>query len=444
MPHASSTPDLKPSSTQLQVRPLSSLDELTNWSIFCATRGFGQRGPGDPLRFAHRFRCDPTSRLEWVLICTAPRNSCGIPMDLSAQQLHPLSPPSLPITLTETSKKESEDPLVILGSCRLFSRSLFVQGESRFTQAIGWGEVCSEPEMRGRGVAGAVLTKALEMSLTAGVGGGDETDKHSIALLHAAAGVQGLYQKFGFTAPLRAEYGLWEPPLISPFDVSRQLTHQQVFIRKADFEKDVSELQRLHQHTVTCLSLIGWTERSAAYWSEWIRLTSRDHMWVLEEEKETAATTPPRLLAYACAQWQRDDSLKLCDFGFSDTCTKQQASLLLLSALTKGWLETSSRPPSANTGHRGAQASSDSNSQMLPTAKDHATLLPVPPSLPSLVTPLAVLQWLDDKKEKKVAAVPELADTSWMVRSLNDEGREIIERMASGGSRFIAFALDGF
>jgi len=367
-------------------------------------------------------------------------------MDLSAQQLHPLSPPSLPVTLTENSKKESEDRGVILGSCRLFTRSLFVQGESRFTRAIGWGEVCSEPEMRGRGVAGAVLTKALEMSLTAGGGGGDEMDKHSIALLHAAAGVQGLYQKFGFTAPLRAEYGLWVPPLISPFDVSRQLRDQQVFIRKADFEKDVSELQRLHQHTVTCLSLIGWTERSAAYWSEWIRLTSRDHMWILEdkhEDKHDAATTPPRLLAYACAQWQRDDSLKLCDFGFSDTCTKQQASLLLSSALTKGWLATSSRPPSANTVHRGTQASSDSISHMLPTAKDHASLLPAPPSLPSLVTPLAVLQWLDDKEEK-VVAVPELADTSWMVRSLNEEGREIIERMASGGSRFIAFALDGF
>ena len=80
---------------------------------------------------------------------------------------------------------------------------------------------------------------------------------------------------------------------------------------------------------------------------------------------------------------------------------------------------------------------------MLPTAKDHASLLPAPPSLPSLVTPLAVLQWLDDKEEK-VVAVPELADTSWMVRSLNEEGREIIERMASGGSHFIAFALDGF
>jgi hypothetical protein len=443
--NASSMPALL--SQQIVIRPLSNLSELSPWSTFCATRGFGQRGPGDPQRFAQRFISDPFSRLEWVLICTAARNSCGIPLDLPAQQLHPLSPPSLPVTFTEIMKDGSESEsttTVLLGSCRLFSRSIYVrQGEGRgFTNAIGWGEVCSEPEMRGKGVAGAVLTKALELSLKAGEGVSTQyIVKHSVALLHAAAGVQGLYQKFGFTAPLRAEYGLWVPPFTPSVNSSDQeqsvLSH--CTVRKADFEKDISELQRLHQHTVATLDLIGWTERTAAYWSEWIRLSSRDHMWVLQDIHHIAhdaTTSQPSLLAYACAQWQRDGSLKLCDFGFSDSCSKQHAAFFLERALAKGWVETRSRPTTASTaGQRTTQASTTSQ-----------------PLLPSIVTPLAVLQWLHDDVDKGrlaqsqsvATSVPELADTSWMIRSLNDEGHEVIERLSRGGSRFIAFALDGF
>jgi predicted GNAT family N-acyltransferase len=432
MPVAASMPC---SPESLTVRSLSNLSELISWSNFCASRGFGHRGPGDSQRFANKFQSDTSARLDWVLICTSPRTSCGIPLDIPAQQLHPLSPPSLPVTLLSNTTSESENldnSDVILGSCRLFSRRIFIGKEEGFVNAIGWGEVCSEPEMRGRGVAGAVLTKALELTIatSSSLLSSIEADaSHSIALLHAAAGVQGLYQKFGFTAPLRAQYRV----LPYSYLIQKQqkfIASTHIVIRKADFEKDVSEFQRLHINTVESLNLVGWTDRNEAYWKDWIRFTSRDHTWVLEDME---VASEPRLLAYACAQWQRDGVLKVCDFGFSRTCTSTNASYLLSIAMKRGWAVTSSRPPSANStsqqSHQGIHAGEE--------------------SLPDLITPLPILQWLYDNKNDESASsigvsVSELDDISWMVRSLCHEGQGVIEKLSGSGSRFIAFAVDGF
>jgi predicted GNAT family N-acyltransferase len=96
----------------------------------------------------------------------------------------------------------------VVGCVRLFFRSLALRADGSASASVtGWGEVCSEPELRGRGIVGLVLREALARMRGGGGGGGAAAPPCALALLHAAAGVASMYEKFGFAACLPIPYG---------------------------------------------------------------------------------------------------------------------------------------------------------------------------------------------------------------------------------------------
>lgn len=285
--------------------------EILSWGMFSGERGFGHR-PGAKDRFYKRYLADPTAQPHLVRAAFLP---CGR----------------------------------IIGSCRLFVRDILLptngkdalknedgsdlykalSSEEHGLQVIrsfGWGEVCSDPDWRGRGVAAQVLndvtqlmeklcseSKAPEFSTAFGM---DETSaepventKPLITLLHAADNVQGLYQKYGFQS-LTIPYSrlpltsLGDAENTHPPELSSVVTlfNEEFTLRAVDLVQDIPSLMRLHKNFISTTRCYGTTHRSAEYWSRWMKnVNDGSRMWVLES-KPSNMDEPPEILAYCTVQ----------------------------------------------------------------------------------------------------------------------------------------------
>ena len=272
------------------------LEEIPTWGHFVATRGFAHR-PGPVDRFTQRFVCDPSARPSHIVAAYGARAEGG-----------------------------AEE---VVGCVRLFFRTLALCGDGSASAAVvGWGEVCSDPDLRGRGIVGLVLREAVARMERGEAREGaalPPPPPASFALLHAAPAVLSLYEKYGFVAgtlPIlygrvavgRAGAALPAPPApLAPL-----LGHPLARVRPVDFDADWAALEALRARQAARLGLAGWTLRSEAYWRQWVRNACRGQALVLELQAaapgEGRAPAPHAPAAYGYVRW-REGAWRLMDWA---------------------------------------------------------------------------------------------------------------------------------
>lgn len=461
------------SALDILVCPAASDKEVERWGIFCATRGFVHR-PGPTDRFYRKYQNDPTHRLEWVII--AYQNN--------------------PDTVIESKP--------IIGSVRLFDRVVYVPNSNSNTSSspigiLGWGEVCTEPNLRGKGIANKVLLYAITIM--------EQYHHHNpdykLSLLHAATTVMPLYEKFGFRS-IQIKHGslkllasltnqsivlpltndtMEHIPLFSSVDKEihkdRKLTVRLAEIPSQSSQSsstlprwdDVPDLMEIYRDTHETLLASTWKtgmiERTEEYWRSWIPFAARGHLWVLEEEITTepssaslsvpTTTRTKRLIGYACAHW-RNDTLRLMDIGFrsvsvtTDNYQRQKDMIYLLEkAYIYGW------GPERYVAAAAVQAAALLSSSVTPSVS--VTIPSVSStdkqylSSTDLIIPCPILSWfsplfINVSSANFIPDLPHEIDPGWMVRSLGVDSKDqsITDTLIRSGidGTFCILGLDGF
>lgn len=284
--------------------------EVGEWGFFTATRGFGHR-PGAIGRFYAKFVCDPTGDRDLIVVAK------------------------------ESGRGE------IAGGLRVFQRAVFLQGA--YVPMYGIGEVCSDPDQRGKGVAGKLLTEALRLMVARTQG--------AVSFLHAAESVRGMYAKFGWSA-IPCPYGsiATAAPVLAPGVGTGSVGHtyplgasaddceaskpesactvltSELIVERAGLQCQWQRLQQLHVETVVRLGARGTVERGEEYWTRWIPGAASG--WAgsesIAEVDDVAARSAAHaahhkvfiavdgeskeILAFACIQW-KSDLYRVMDWG---------------------------------------------------------------------------------------------------------------------------------
>jgi hypothetical protein len=364
----------------LTIRSLSSVDEVPAWSTFVGTRGFAHRA-GDPGRFLSRFNADVTATHSRVLVATLP-DAAAAPR--------------------------------LVGGVRLVERSIALDcGGARAAHLVGWADVCSEPDLRGRGIVGALLAEARTRTdaLTAECEARDGAP--AIALLHAAEAVRGLYEKFGFArgrldvayarVPLRAAPGVGADADagVGVGAAARALGEggsAGLAVARADFSRGWRELDALRASTLSRCRVVGATARDGAYWTRWVPITAPTAL-ALRRPADGA------LLAYG-AVVARDGVLRVVDWA---------RAAELGAADARAFLRECARVAC------GALA-------------DDA----------SVAMPLALAR--DALGGEDVASDAAVSDAGWMVRAGSAKGEDAVALLAAAAAdgRFCVFVADSF
>lgn len=376
--------------------------ELQRWGNFCASRGFANR-LGSLDRFYTKYLADPTARMDWVYMVT----------------------------------RKGDDQIV--GSVRLFDRLIDI--DEKPARMIGIGEVCSDPDRRGQGIAAAALSQAMKTT--------DAEEGACISLLHAAIAVMPLYAKFGFTS-LVIDHVVYHVGMPHSSDASSSARSSQqlagsnggIRVRAADFNADLPELKRVHAATVRATGITGWTARDDAYWTQWMPRTSKGQLMVAEVcdtagHGPNASGSGARLIAYACAHW-RQGKLRLMDFGVDSTASRDVVDELLAAAFTDVWCNEWT-PPAPIATPQDATANATTAASL---GRPDATLL----------IPLPIFKWFSkDPAVISAAIAPEERDPGWMARPLPGSGGAAggdaavaALQLASDEGRFLVFGLDSF
>ena len=340
---------------------------------------------------------------------------------------------------------------------RLFFRSLALRADGSASASVtGWGEVCSEPELRGRGIVGLVLREALAR-MHGGGGGGAAPPPCALALLHAAAGVASMYEKFGFAACLPIPYGQLAvgrslPP--APAPAAALPGHPRARLRAADFDADWAALEALRAAQAARLGLVGWTLRSEAYWRRWVRYAARSAALVLEVQRGGGAGSSSAeaegsyaIAAYGYARW-REGAWRAMDWvsvggaaaaalgGGSGGAPEAQA-LPLLAAFAAALLAA-------------GQAFHAAAGDAAPVPPQDASQL-LPGGALALALPLALLQDVcGGGGGGEAREAPALADRGWMALDLRPQAASAeggaLQALAAAAAqgKFLAYPADYF
>jgi predicted GNAT family N-acyltransferase len=245
--------------------------ELVAWGQLCA-KGFSHRG-GDPSRFYRKLQADPSAHRKWIRIVV---NREG----------------------------------AMVGTCRLFDRAFEV--DHRPAVCVGLGEVCTDPDQRGKGIANVILSDATRFM--------DALHNSHVSLLHAAAAVAGLYARYGYT-PLRVPYGILSP-LPSDAPESPKFTY-----RMANWETDVPAFSRIHRAFAARIRVGSVLLRDDAYWRRWMPNVAGGMMQVAELRGS--------IVGYGCVLF-KPDGFKLADFAVDDAIDHMDAKSVLHSFVRRG------------------------------------------------------------------------------------------------------------
>jgi hypothetical protein len=354
------------SSSPFKLRVLSGVDEVPVWGKFCGERGFGHRA-GLRDRFTTRFLADPTASPSRVIVAADQGSDC------------------------------------IVGSVRLVEREVGLEGGAS-ARVVGYADVCSDPDLRGRGIVGILLTEAGARSAFLagewGVGG-----KYA-SLLHAATGVAGLYEKFGFTrSRLRV------PCCNLTLTRASETLPAGFAVRSADYQRDASALEEMRAGMLRRVRAVGGVVRSLAYWQTWVPATTRSGGVVLTR-------SDGRIVAYAAVVC-RENVLRVFDWAYGgDEAAKD--SQLLQSFLVAACLAAPGREA------------------------DHDSVF-------KLAMPLLLAQDALEKNGDSAALEEDTAvsDDGWMGRCLGGEhpaNAEVLSALqaAAAEGRFLVLAADGF
>jgi hypothetical protein len=274
----------------------------------------------------------------------------------------------------------------MVGSVRIFEREWSVH--DRAYKCAGLGEVCSDPTMRGKGVATVALNDAVKFC--------DETSGASFSALHAAAAVAPLYARFGYiSCPI--SYSALDVPRVASLSVG-------VRCRPADVAREWEHLNALHDDINVRTHASGWTIRNKEYWTRWIKHIGGDSLLVLEALQSAGSW---EIVAYAGVAL-KPDGCKLIDFGASAASDAPSLTRFIQHAAAVVLEGT--------------------------TGIDWRVLIPS-----------AIAKLLEDAVEAVLTHDAALADLGWMVRSLpgKDAVCDVIIEDARQG-HFLVWQIDSF
>lgn len=236
------------------------------------------------------------------------------------------------------------------------------------------------------------------------------------AILHAAAGVQGLYARYGFAPLPPIAYGRLSLAGGASGVEEEGAPRPDISLRPADLDVDAAALARVRSSFIARLNITGFVERPEAAWTELIPLVG---------DVLVSAAADGAILAYAVIA-KKNGALRLCDFGVAEGVSPTVGRAFLFAAARVG--ATSSRRDSS-------VAEPPAESKVAP-----------PPAVKyeSLVAPLTVLRWMGPAEPDA-----ESADGGWMVRPTAAAG-EAGERAcaalmaAAAAGRFLLAGADSF
>lgn len=383
------------------MRPVASEAEARVWGELCG-RGFAHRG-GDPARFYRKLCADPTAKLEWIRVAVSEAG-------------------------------------VMVGSVRLFDRQLDVGGAA--VPMAGLGEVCTDPDYRGRGISTMLLVDAVQMCET--------RSGAAVSLLHAAAAVAPLYRRFGYE-PLSVPYGRLCVPLAAAAATEDTASAPATTSTHVDVAAEWAALAPLHDGLTVELRAVGTTRRDEAYWRRWIAYTSAGRARCVRDEGGA-----PRTYAVLL---RKPEGYKICDMGC--IVTGDGAARTALADLTAIIADAVAADIAAGTVSREEALPAGSTSVRVLVPALLLQWLTAPPDAGAgagdggELTMSPPLEWAGGR----VTAICDgsEADVGWMLRPLHGGGAVAAAGDAAGGGgaaaalqaasdagRFLVWPLDAF
>ena len=350
--------------------------DLEEWGTLCA-RGFSSR-PGDPWRFILRYRADPTATMQNIRVV----------------------------------RKDSNGPL--LGGARVVQRILELNGAP--VRFAGVGDVCTDPDARGMGVANVILQDIVALC--------ERTA--TLALLHAAPGVAGLYARYGFQGIINISYGKMRIRDGAAFEIAEKcnarLSAVSLRVRPASLCDDWKHMAALRDEFMAAIGITAYVRREPeeGYWTRWLHaVAGGDRYAALVADDGT-------LVGYA-AIIARAEGLKLGDFAVRPGIVSvDTARAFLVSALLAAVVASTAVAVQAVEG-------SSANTTIPPTA--------------AVIVPSAILRWLSvggsEDDTFQLVTGESFDDKGWMLRTADDNLCAALRSAADAG-RLLIFLVDAF
>ena len=249
------------------LRSLSSDEDISKWTEFCASIFSYKDNPPPPSYFARHFYNDPRRDLGLVrVLCT------------------------------------NEDEIV--SSVRIFRRSL-TNGTSTI-EAGGIGEVCTSPNHQRRGLSKILLKDALQIMR--------KDNAMSCSLLHASPTFRPVYAKVGYEcvtscwSVVSVKLDQLSNDLSGPYESTCTGESVEWKVRNASFPKDTHQLCNLHKsYSEQRLITI---KRSEEYWNNYVSQELGDTLWVLSKSTDSHE----HIIAWMAIR-KRGERYQLREFG---------------------------------------------------------------------------------------------------------------------------------
>lgn len=272
--------------------------ELDTWSLLCEQAFAEKERPPLASYFRRHFDNDPEASLNLIFVC----------QDLTTGKL--------------------------VGSVRIFNRSVYSQTSKHiidtpdngsYLSIAGVGEVCTLKEYRGRGIARKLLKMALE------------TSKHehhfSVAMLHAAIGMQPFYSQLGFQSVTTS----WVRFHIDYLTSSNLQNCDNLFsIQRIDMETHDDEALSILSKQLSSKFPYGPIVKQPLYIKSWVAKEAAGQ--IVGVYMKEAHSDNSELVAYAVLKEYPRGCIQVHDFGCSSNCSP---STVLQYILIQGRLQLS-------------------------------------------------------------------------------------------------------
>lgn len=207
------------STDEYTLRSLTTIEEINQWSEFCAECFSYKANPPPASYFLRHFRNDPHGQLAHVFVALCNVHKC------------------------------------IVASVRLFVRDLN-DGRGGVIRAGGIGEVCTSSSHRKKGLSHKLLHMALNSDVVRKL-------DLKVSLLHASETFRPVYAKLGYVS-VRTRW----VKIKGNFDSLPEINTERFVFREASFPKDIDAMSRIY--TSMNSKRFGCVVRSQEYWEKYV------------------------------------------------------------------------------------------------------------------------------------------------------------------------------